>query len=335
MNRRGFTIVELVTLLVIVGTLVALLVVGGQRTRRSAQLNASLSNLKELSTLTASYHADNADRYWSFSWRRGVVPDSQFADLRNYAQSGDDLAAASAQAIDILRRRTGNAGIPIISSWIPHIFLNPIVLADYAARPLPMWTLVSPADSYLVNRARNPFAGGIDDPYWRFAFSSSYELGTAFYSPDRGDGPGRNTLVQAGTQNSWQFSGPGQNNVLGGRSLADVAFPSQKAFMYDRAQRHFGVSSIYFAFTQARPLVLAVDGHATPRNTAKCLPGFRPGIPRSTFPTSYSYSPDSDRGDPPTPGGGSSATLQGYLRWTRGGLQGRDFDGQEIDTSAW
>ncbi len=327
MNRRGFSLIELLTLVLVLGTLVALLVVGSQRTRRSAQLNESLNNLKAITTLTASYQADNADRYWSFSWPGGVLPDSTFADLRSQALGGNDLEAASAQAVDILRRRApGGALFPVQTGWLPHILYSHLVLADYGDVSLPLQPFVSPAHASLVALSRDPFAGGLV----RQGFQSSYEPGPAFYSPDRADNlnPG---ISQGSTHNQYTLNGQ-VSGILRGRPLAEVAFPSQKVHLYESAQRHFSVNPIYFAFAQARPLMLAADGHAAVRQTAKCNPGFRPTSPRSPSPTTYSYQPSAT--DPPTPGGGTPSLI-GYLRWTRGGLQGRDFDGREIDTSTW
>ena len=328
MNRRAFTRIEVLTLILIMGMLAALLAVGSQRTRRTAQLTESLGNLKTITTLTASYQADNADRFWSFSWPGGVVPSSTFADLRNQAQTGNDLAAASAQAVDIIRRRApGGAAFPIITNWFPHILYSHLVLADYSGRALPLKDFVSPAHASLVALSRDPFSGGLV----RQGFQSSYEPGPTFYSPDRADGT--NVGISQGAQhNTYQITG-NLTGIMGGRPLSAVAFPSQKAHIYDQAQRHFSVNPIYFAIQQARPLVLAVDGHAKVRHIAKCNPGFQPTSPRALFSTTYSYQPLAS--DPPIPGGGGSASVQGFLRWTRGGLQGRDFDGREIDTSTW
>lgn len=328
MNRRAFTLIELLTLVLVFGALAALLIVSSRGTRRTAQLNESLDNLKSIATLTTSYQADNADKFWSYSWRGGVIPDSTFADLRAQAQGGDDLAAASAQAVDIIRRRApGGQNFPTVINWVPHIIYSHLVLADYGASSLPLWDFVSPAHASLVALARNPFAQGLV----RNGFASSYEVGPAFYGPDRADGT-NSGIVQGSLHNQFQIIG-NLNGRLGGRPLADVAFPSQKAFMYDQAQRHYSVSPIYFAIPQSRPLVLAVDGHAKVRHVAKTNRGFNPQSPRSTATTNYSYQPL--LGDPPIPGGGSSFSVVGYLRWTRGGLFGRDFDGREIDTSSW
>jgi hypothetical protein len=102
--------------------------------------------------------------------------------------------------------------------------------------------------------------------------------------------------------------------------------------VYDKAQCHFG-STIYFALPQARSLVLAGDGHVAPRAAANCTQGFRPETPTLLAPITYTYQPQAN--EPPVPGGSGSATVNGQLRWTRGGLEGRDFDGRNISTSTW
>lgn len=328
MNRRAFTLVELLTVVLVVAALAALLVVSSRGTRRTAQLNESLGNLKAIATLTASYQADNEDKFWTFSWRAGVTPDTTFSDLRAQAQSGDDLAASTAQAIDIIRRRApGGENFPRLFNWFPHIRYSHLVLADYSGSALPLWDFVSPAHASRVAQARDPFAQG----FVRSSFASSYEIGPAFFGPARADGL-NGGLAQGSQHNQFSLT-TNPRELFYGRPLSDVAFPSQKAFMYEDEQRHFSTDPIYFAISQSRPLVLAADGHAKVRHVAKCNPGFRSHSPSSASPTTYTYFPNAS--EPPIPGGGTSISVLGYLRWTRGGLQGRDFDGPEIDTSNW
>jgi prepilin-type N-terminal cleavage/methylation domain-containing protein/prepilin-type processing-associated H-X9-DG protein len=67
---RGFTLVELLTVVAIVGVLSAILVPVVARARLAAQTAASTSNLRQLATATHAYVADN----------RGFFPPSMSAD---------------------------------------------------------------------------------------------------------------------------------------------------------------------------------------------------------------------------------------------------------------
>jgi hypothetical protein len=89
---------------------------------------------------------------------------------------------------------------------------------------------------------------------------------------------------------------------------------------------------VYFAYSYARIPMLMVDGSAHVRPTNHANSGFNPSNPRSPIPLVLTYTQSSY--EPPIlPAGGSNVTM--YYYWTRGGIQGRDFEGPELDTSTW
>ncbi|MFZ4574372.1 MAG: hypothetical protein ACOYN0_08235 [Phycisphaerales bacterium] len=327
MNRRGFTLIELLVLIVLAIVVASALALAQRRAVVASQLASSTANLERWSSLSGSYSADNQDRTAAFSWRGGVAPPSQFADLRVTALNGNDLVAAAAQAVDIIRRRSSQTQFAIVNNWVPQILYSHLVLSDYAGASLPDFDAISPADAAQLGLARQQMPGE------RVAFASSYEINPYFWQVERASaGQLYSGVVQGSLHSTFQFSASIAPGTLGPRLAADIRYPAQKAYVYDRAQRHFSPSPIYFAFAQSRVLVLAADGNVAVRNAGKCTPGFLATSPRSLAPLQYTYSPTAN--EPPIPPGASSL-VNGYLRWTRGGLEGRDFDGADIDTIAW
>src|SRR5262249_26205622 len=149
-------------------------------------------------------------------------------------------------------------------------------------------------------------------------------VGQAFFCPDFASSA-HATIVQAGEWRLYQLTA---NNVtFGGRRLSEVGFPSQKVHVFDTAQWQGVKAPVFFLYPFARVPVLTVDGSARVRITSQANPGFAPGNPRSPFPTTLSYAPYAWEPQALT---GVPSTLTGAYLWTRMGLAGRDFDGQEI-----
>jgi hypothetical protein len=296
---------------VVLGVLAALLLVATGESRRRAGLAASEENLGRLGGVTASYAGDNADLYWGFSWKAGDKL-SQWGDLNN--APGDNEAHAN-QAVDIIRRRA-DVNFPRQFGWIADVFYSYLVLADYLDEPLPMTYAASPADGQL----RGWQVDKQTAPNVRLPYSSSYELPTAFY--DKSEVGMR--ISQSTLHNT--FSIPG-GVVLGARTTADVAFPSQKVHLYDRYQRQFGNRTAFFAYPEARLPLLFADGSVDVRKTGDGNRGWQPNSPTSPQPTVYTYQPQ--EWEAPIPKGESSQ-LYGYLRWTRAGIAGRDYGGPEV-----
>ncbi|MBS0197590.1 MAG: hypothetical protein JSR77_12620 [Planctomycetes bacterium] len=330
MKRRAFALPDLLAVTLVLAAVAALLLPAASRTRRLSSLGESMTNLRQYGCSLGSYASDNVDRIFSFSWQAGVVNPTTYADLRG--PFGDDLSAASAQAVDIMRRRANRADIPLISSWIPHIKFSHLVLADYYAAALPLRWSISPEDERLQAWANDPaaFDRGQLTPQptpgpgtQRWPYSSTYEIGPAFYSPDYVVGA-VGTVTQATTHSTYQILG---GTLLGRRRTAEIAYSSQKAFAWDPYQRHLGPRIAYFMYPEARVPICFADGSVAVRATSSANRGFNPSNPQALFPTTLTYQPLS--WEPPALGG---TNLTGMYRWTRPGLLGRDFDGDEIAT---
>ena len=65
MLRKGFTIIELLVVVAIIGLLVAILLPAIGKARESAQTTQSMSNLRNIGSAAAVYGVDFQDRQWS------------------------------------------------------------------------------------------------------------------------------------------------------------------------------------------------------------------------------------------------------------------------------
>jgi hypothetical protein len=337
-HRRAFALPELVVTIALAAVVCSLLIVLSPRSRQMAWQAGSIANLHEFATATCSYAADNTDQFWSFTWQANTPLPSQYPDLqlpRPYA-----LDAASAQAVDIMRRRAGATQIPFIPLWVPHINNSHLVLADYLETPLPMRFTVSPGDRHRqlwsndIEGFRNgdylpvsPDPGDLEN--WRWPYSTSYRVPTHFMSPDSITNT-IGTLVQIHDHRPTTTSGG--DFVSGGRVVSQATFPSLKVHVFDYAQWSGVKAPMYHAYAFARVPMLMVDGAAHVRLTGQANRGFQPNNPRSAFPIQYNYVPDPWE---PAPSPGASINVSGYFDWTRGGVRGADYEGPEVDTSNW
>lgn len=323
---RAFALAELVMLTASLLVVVTLLSVMLPRQRRSAQLFESMAQMKELHTGYQQYGLDNADAVATFTWRALTTNNSQWPDLRF---GSDELTAAGNQATDLIRRRF-NASFPITPNWIPHVSYSFLVLMDYQNAALPWRTLASPADPALLQWQSDPTqwaAFGL--PAQRWCFSSSYELGTAFWCKDitNSTNGGAAPSSTHTTYTILQSTSPTTNPAFGTRRLSEVVFPAQKAMIFDRYQRHYGSRVAFFGYPEAKIPIMAADGAAQVRTTEQTNRGFNPQNPTLQTPAAYTYSPVNFEPQA-LPGVGS--TVYGQYRWTRSGLRGIDFEGTEI-----
>lgn len=324
---RAFALSELLMLIVVFTLMGALLLVLGAESRRAASLSTSLANLRTFGAGSQSYAADYADRVWSFSWSAGQNMPTDYPDIRF---ANDATTASANQAVDIIRRRAERPTFPVASNWLPQPLYSHLVLADYLASRFPTPWAVSPADTVRLCWSSNPqaFETGACNPSPsglapRWPYSSSYEIGPAWYSPDYAVG-NQQTITQGSTHSTYQTPAGG---ALGGRRMTEVAFPSRKAMVWDTHQRHFGSRNPFFMMPEARVPVLCADGTVQVRATAAANRGFQPNSPTSLTITTVVYSPLNY--EPPIPSG-NSASNAAYMRFTRSGLGGIDFDGDEV-----
>jgi len=330
-RRSGFTLIELLVVIAIIALLIGILLPALGEARRAGRKAVCGSSLRQLSTAWYTYSTGFQEEIASFSWDAGIHEYSQWPELNSASNWVD---AQMNQATDILRRRTGRHEIPRLTGRLPHRRYNHFVLLDYLGKRLPETMTACAEDSFLLDWQRDPInyqpklsAGMSLENFW--PYSSSYQAVPASYAPDSG----RGTLAQAPSDHNLFYTASSRT-ALGKRRWKDVRFPSAKVAMFDFFDRHSSKGPIYHAYPQAQAQVTFFDGSVASPRTADGNPGFQPWRPENPEPSVYRYS-DASLGngvEPPPLSGEPFDLVNGVYRWTRGGLKGIDFGGNEIDT---
>jgi len=101
-------------------------------------------------------------------------------------------------------------------------------------------------------------------------------------------------------------------------------------FVADSEQREAGGDAQFSLVKSCRVVALMVDGAAGLVTTADTNPGWQPNDPTSPEPSRFDYEPSA--WEAPTTTGEPTEMVAGHYRWTRGGIEGRDVGGPEVDT---
>jgi prepilin-type N-terminal cleavage/methylation domain-containing protein len=344
-SRRhpGFTLIELLVVIAIIALLVAILLPALGEARRAGRVTLCSTNLKQLGTAFTSYGADFESRCPSFSWtqHQGTADDGSFVP-----PYPDDDVAAARQAVWIFRHRGERTDIAPIDGWIPHVLYSHLILNDYLQQRLPEPMVVCPDDklrllwhdtvrnktpaqaraAFLALPATQRPTDGSANEVQRWPYSSSYQYITAAYSPDMRHGSA-NTVQSALTAHYLYYV---TGVVMGRRQQDEVKFPANKVLMYDGFGRHFGKKLLWHAYPSVIQPLLFADASVRVVKTEDANPGFYPNSPTVSLPLRYNYVPRP--WEPPTRNGTASELVTGYYEWCRGGLQGEDYNGGEIDT---
>ena len=337
-NRQGFALVEAAVVAVVIGMLVAVLVVSGERARRTAMIGEDLSNLRQIGQLTGQYANDFEDKFWSFSWKKGDKL-SQWPDLN---VNSDNLQAIGSQATDIIRRISNRdqTSMPYSALWLPSAIYSHLPLMDYAGlRPAVLGSTVSASRLFVGSGDRNRLLWisdvdgfeknkfGANQPpsqqlgYKRWPYSTSYRVPLHLVSTSFG----QNSITNA----AWNGYIVPAGAQFDAKKLTEVAYPSNKVLLHESHGRHHGKRQPYFSVStgEARVPLLTIDGAADTRATRDGNKGWLPLSPMNAGSTCYAYTPNS--WDPPTVTGVQDQ-CSGYYTYTRSAEKGRDFGGPEV-----
>ncbi len=256
------------------------------------------------------YADDNRVVIPALWWRGNERPETPYADLSNPLS---DENGVSFQALHIIRERSGLSNATAGSNWFSHLWFTHLVYLDYLTGNPEEPVAVCPEDEVQIERAETP-AEEFSNGTIRRKFESSYETSVFTYSVDKQ----RGALRPLSQKNNAYGSFERDQDYLTNRKMTDVSFPSSKAWMFDTFARHGRDEIELFMVSGTSQPILMFDGSVSDRETNDSNLGVDPRNPTND--------------EPMTIEGLDEMLYPGVFRWTRGGLRGIDFGGQEVNT---
>ena len=307
----GFTLIELLVVIAIIAVLIGLLLPALGSARASSRALVCSSNMRQMGVAAMMYTDDGRGVLPALSWKGGVEQKTPYSQLR-FADS--DKLAVVHQARHIIQQKTGIFFVAGGTSWFPHTWYTQLVYLDYMSGNAEEPVAVCPEDSDQIERVETP-AEEYSTVVVRQKFRSSYESSLVAGSVDVRRGA-LYPISQDGQP--WQAFFRGDNYVTT-RRLTEVGFPSSKVYMFDTYERHGSSREdrLFFEPGTSQP-ILFFDGSVSRRETNDANLGFKPKFPKNPLPTMI----ENNDGD----------LFPAVFRFTRGGLKGIDFGGEEIGT---
>ena len=322
-RKHAFTLIELLVVIAIIALLIGILLPALGAARASARQSVDRSRVKQIATASNTFAIDNDGKNPHFVGAQRVSGSRLNPGPQTFA---------NVIAIDIIRELTGAtpAEVPDVSNWIPQVLYTHLNIQQYLEKKLPSEIVLSVSDRIHKNWQdtwRDLTKADIIPrrPQFPWAFSSSFQFVPASYDPFQSQPGAAAVRIAPPSREHNLYLVPSLNHISGAR-FADVKFPAQKVWIHDSVSWYTS-DVLYYAYPEAKATMAFFDGSVAARLSSDANPGWNPAAPTIGRPSRFNYDPD--KWEPPTRSGQSSEIVDGWYRWTRGGLTGVDYGGEE------